>query len=45
MTFEITMIFPGVFLVVADDGGVVGIFGNKADVDAACERYRKAKTH
>lgn len=41
--FTITMIFPGAFLVVAENGDTVGIFGSKQNIDEACEKYRKSK--
>jgi hypothetical protein len=32
MSFEVTMIWPGVYLVVASAGDVVGIFGSAEEV-------------
>jgi hypothetical protein len=45
VTFEITMIWPGVYLVVASSGEVVGIFGTPEEIDRACEQYRARRLH
>ena len=39
MSFEVTMIWPGAYLVVASTGDVVGVFGSVREVDEACEQY------
>lgn len=42
MTFTLTKVYHDVYLVVASTGETVGIF-RKKDIEAACEKYRKAK--
>jgi hypothetical protein len=44
VSFEITLIAPGAFLVVASTGEVVGIFGSYETVMEACEKYRASRT-
>jgi hypothetical protein len=39
VSFIVTMIWPGAYLVVASTGDVVGVFGSVQEVDEACEQY------
>jgi hypothetical protein len=44
MKFTVTVLLPGLYLVVADQtGDVLGIFYSADQVERACERYRAAK--
>jgi hypothetical protein len=44
LSFEITLIAPGAFLVVASTGDVIGIFGSYETIMEACEKYRARRT-
>jgi hypothetical protein len=44
VTFEVTMLWPGAFLVVASTGEVIGIFNGYETVMQACEKYRASRT-